>query len=323
MPADRDFTAVLAENDRFVFRIADPVTEGTELFRFLAAGYQRDFRFEEFAWYKTCHPLGKTRPYVAQEKDSGRFVASISMQTFLYRAGEVVGPMSLAVSGVTHPDYRRLGLFVAVNRLIPTAEARLGIPFGIGFPNAAALPGHLKAGWKAPAELRFVEKTRFRRTPSSAARIVRFDESFDELYREASETYDLVSVKDRRILNWRYVERPAAEYHCFALTVPRLTGLVVLKRFSSGSIRKAHIVDFLALNDDAADELISTAERFAEGSDLLNLWMPVGSRHEAVFFRRGFEPTSERQAVIVRSHQGAPIPQLTEVWLTLGDNDVY
>jgi len=323
MPARRDFMNVLAEDDRFVFRIADPVKEGTELFRFLADGYQRDFRVEDLTWYKTRHPLGKTRPYVAQEKHSGRFVASISMQTFLYRAGDVVGPMSLAVSGVTHPDYRRLGLFVAVNRLIPQAEGRLGIPFGIGFPNAAALPGHLKAGWQAPVELRFLEKAQFPKTLSSAVRIDRFDESFDDLYRDASRIYDLVSVKDHRILNWRYFERPAAEYHCFAFRDGRLRGFVVLKRFSEGSIRKAHIVDFLALTEDAADELISTAEHFAEGSALLNLWMPLGSHHEAVFFRRGFEPTSERQPVIIRSHQGGPIPQFTAPWLTLGDNDVY
>ncbi len=313
----------LSEDERFVYRLADPVTEGTSLWRFYCESFGRGFSFAEFDWFKARHPFGPSRVYVAQEKLTGRLAASMSMQTFVYRFKDITQDMSLAISAVTHPDFRRLGLFVAVNRLIPERERREGIRWGITFPNPAAFPGHIKAGWKAPLELIFLEKRRFENHASTASAVDRFDESFDEFYQAAAQNFDLLSVKDHRILNWRYFERPGVSYQCFAVRNATIEGLIVLKRFSSGSEEKSHIVDFLAVTDRAAQELISVAQQFAAGTTVLNLWMPPGSQYEAIFRDRGFVSTGERQPVILRPHDGGEIPVISVPWLVLGDNDVY
>jgi hypothetical protein len=314
---------LLSEDERFVYRLVDPVKEGNSLWRFYCESFGRDFSFTEFEWFKVRHPLGPSRVYVAQEKSTGRFAASMGMQKFLYRFNGVVQDLSLAISAVTHPDFRRLRLFVQVNSLVPQREREEGIRFGITFPNAAAFPGHIKAGWEAPFELRFLEKKSFENRGSSAAAIASFDEGFDEFYQAAGENFDLISVKDHRILNWRYFQRPGVRYECFAVRKTTIEGFIVLKKFSGGLEEKSHIVDFLAVTDRAAQELISKAEQFAEGTSVLNLWMMPGSRYEALFESRGFEASGESQPVILRPHGGGEIPAVSAPWLVLGDNDVY
>ena len=133
----------------------------------------------------------------------------------------------------------------------------------------------------------------------------------------------MISVKDHRILNWRYFKRPGVRYECFVVRNTTIEGFIVLKRFSGGPEVRSHIVDFLAVTDRAAEELICAAERFAQGSSFLNLWMVPGSRYEELFKSRGFDRGGEPQTVILRNHDGGAIPSVSCPWLVLGDNDVF
>jgi GNAT superfamily N-acetyltransferase len=313
---------IIMEDSRFVFRLADPASEGPKIHAFRNEAFARDFELEHFEWFYLNYPYSRNRVYVAEEKPTGRIAAAITMLPFRYRIGEAVEDVSLATGGATHPDFRGCGLFTKISGMLVEQESRLGIRCGLGFPNAAALPLHIKAGWHVPLELVFLEKRDFGRG-GSAKSIERFDERYYELYKEAAKLFDFVNLKDDKVLNWRYRQRPDVRYHCFEVGSRRLEGFIVLKKFEGQGIRKAHIVDFLALNEEAADTLISAAENFSEGSDLLNVLMAPASPYETMFLKRGFEPTEERAPIIFKRFGIIEPPRFSSPWIVLGDNDVY
>ena len=314
---------IIMEDARFVFRLADPVLEGPKIHAFRKEAFARHFEAKHFEWFYLNYPCSHNRVYIAEEKSTNRIASAICMLPFRYRIGSAIEDVSLATGGATHPNFRGFGLFTRISSMLVEQESRLGIRCGMGFPNAEALPLHVKAGWHVPFELTFLEKRDLGRGIGSAESIETFDEQYDELYNEAAKAFDFLNLKDHRILNWRYRQRPDVEYHCFKAGRLRLEGFIVLKKFQSQGIRKTHIVDFLALNGEAAETLISAAENFSEGSDLLNLLMPPASPYEEIFVKRGFKPTEERAPLIFKRLGITEPPRFSSPWIVLGDNDVY
>jgi len=308
---------------RFLFRRVDPQEEKEKLLQFFREGYGRNFSWEEYQWFKLSHPYSHSRVYLAQEAETERFAAVMCMIPFQYRYGGSLCEVSLAHSAATHPDFRRLGLFAKINRLLREGEAQLGTPYGLGFPNPAAVPGHLQAGWEIAGEMVFWEKRVFRNRPTPAVPLSRFDERFDSFYLEATQRFDLVHVKDHQILNWRYRAAPHRNYQIFISDREVLQGFAVLKKYQDRQVLKSHLIDFLAVTESAAENLVAAAENSAKGSALLNLWIPAGSPYEQWFSRLGFYPTEERVPIILRSHLHRPLPNFHSPWLTLGDNDVF
>ncbi len=314
---------IIMEDARFVFRLADPLLEREKIHAFRKEAFARHFELDHFQWFYVKYPYSHNRVYVAEEKSTGRMASAITMLPFRYRIGSANEDVSLATGGATHPDFRGFGLFTRISSMLVEQESKRGIRCGLGFPNAEALPCHIKAGWQVPFDLTFLEKRNFTGGNSSAESIERFDERYNELYQEAAYLFDFVNLKDHKILNWRYIQRPDVEYHCFEVNRPRLVGFIVLKKFQGQGIRKAHVVDFLALNEQAADTLISAAESFSKGADLLNLWMPPASPYAKMFLERGFNPTADRASMIF-SRLGMTEPErFSSPWVVLGDNDVY
>jgi len=314
---------IIMEDARFVFRLVDPVLEGQKIHAFRKESFARHFEFEHFQWFYLHYPYSQNRVYVAEEKSTGRIASAITMLPFRYRIGSVTEDVSIATGGATHPEFRGLGLFTRISSMLVEQESRLGIRVGIGFPNAEALPLHLRAGWHVPLEPVFLEKRDFSDKNGSGESIVVFDERYDALYTEAAGFFDFFNLKDHKVLNWRYSQRPDVEYHCFEMRRRKLEGFIVMKKFQAQRIRKTHIVDFLALSDKATNTLISVAERYAAGTNLLNLLMPTKSPYEEIFLKHGFKPTDDRAPLIFKRLGHTEAPHFSSPWIVLGDNDVY
>lgn len=308
---------------RFVLRRADFRREAARLLSFRREAFGRDFDTAELLWFNLKHPYYDARAYVAEEKSTERIASSICMLPFRYKIGGDTKLVSLAMGGATHPDFRGLGLFTRISQILVEQENLFGISCGIGFPNAAALPLHLAAGWKVPAELVFFEKRSFDKSIEKLHPIERFDERYDELYEQAANAFDFMHLKDHRVLNWRYKQRPRTVYHCFEVGGPNLEGFIVLKNFQDSGVKKTHIVDFLSLTEESAHRLISIAEQFAEGSHLLNLLMWTQCPYEDLFRKRGFQPTEQVTSVIFQSYGVSSLPSISSPWIVLGDNDVF
>ncbi len=321
-----NLTGLISEDEKFVYGFADPESEALSLLSLLSQAFRRDFSYEEYEWFKLKHPFFPSRAYVAYEKSTDRLASMMCMRPFAYRIGEKDHVVSLAVSAATHPDFRRLGLFHKINEIIADQERLAGNNYGLAFPNpytTNSLAGFIKAGWQIPIHLRFFEKRNLNKNRSRLLSITRFDESYDDLCHIASESYDFCHLKEHRTLNWRYLDKPGVGYSCFASKRRSLEGFIVLKKFCAGDITKTHIVDFVALNSSAAEAMISFAEHFAAGADLLNIWLPPKSQYENLFLDAGFSPTPERFPLVLRSHGQPEIPTLSSPWVVLGDFDVY
>jgi hypothetical protein len=319
-------TSLMFEDQRFVYRLADSVTEARSILSLLSQAFHRDFSYREYEWFKLKHPLFPSRTYAAYEKSTTRLAATMCMQPFRYRICGSDHAVSLAVSAATHPDFRRFGLFHKINEIVADQECRVGNNFGLAFPNpytTKSLSGFIKAGWQIPTHLSFFEKRSLKKNRSRLVPVKRFDESYDDLCRIASGAYDFCHLKEHRTLNWRYLEKPGAGYGCFAHKHQSVDGFIVLKRFCTGDIIKTHIVDFMALNSSAAEAMIHFAEHFAAGTDLLNIWLPPKSQYENLFLDAEFSPTPERFPLILRSHGQDGVPKISAPWVALGDFDVY
>jgi hypothetical protein len=89
----------------------------------------------------------RSRPIIVVADASGRIVGHYAV---LPRALRIDGRAVLAglvVDVMTHPDYGRRGVFVnSAQKAFSDAEMA-GIDMLVGFPNEAAIRGHLKAGW--------------------------------------------------------------------------------------------------------------------------------------------------------------------------------
>ncbi len=322
MPSGENFF----EDNRFIYRLVNPVDNKRETLTFLSQVFQMDFDHAEFEWYKWKHPYSMSRIYFALEKMSERPAGVICSQRFTYRIGSENQEINLLVSGGTHPDFRRRGVFGKLANVIVDHGSRIGVQYSVTFPNPyirQSFPAFMKAGWQVPVEYRFLEKRRFRRGSGATVRIERFDQQFDQFIHEAAKSFDFFQIKDHRLLNWRYIERPGTRYDCFAAVDGHVKGLVVLKKLSAPDMVKVHIVDFVALTHDVADQLISIAENYARESSVLNVVLTTSNTFEPLFVARGFTACAERFPVVMKTAGAAKIPKFSAPWVALGDNDVY
>ncbi len=77
--------------------------------------------------------------------------------------------------------------------------------------------------------------------------VAAFDARSDTLWQQACADYPVMVVRDQRYLNWRFVERPDADYTILVATAgSELVGYVVLRVADQPTGRFGYLVDFLA-----------------------------------------------------------------------------
>lgn len=91
---------------------------------------------------------------VALADESGNIVGHYAvLPRVLIKDGKRIGA-GLVVDVMTHPSYGRRGIFVNCARQAFSMAKDAGISLLIGFPNDAAIRGHLKVGWAEVGYLR-------------------------------------------------------------------------------------------------------------------------------------------------------------------------
>ena len=126
-----------------------------------------DFDQTEFEWYKLKHPYSTSRIYLAVEKISKRQAGVICCQTFPYRIGSEIKKTNLLVSGGTHPEFRRMGVFGRLSNVIVDHGSRIGVQHTVTFPNPylrRSFTAFLKAGWHVPIEYQVPREKAFPKT---------------------------------------------------------------------------------------------------------------------------------------------------------------
>ena len=199
---------------------------------------------------------------------------------------------------MTHPDFRRQGIFETLANRTYQQGAEEDVAFVIGFPNQNSHPGFVnKLRWfdvcKVPNVFKpfNIKRTLGRRIKNGALlsvmtamgtvffslyhkdprpkevkglRIVEvrsFDERMDDLWKKASPHYGTLVVRDRAHLNWRYVEIPHRDYSLYIAEIGgRVAGYIVLTTIVKDGWKGGEIVDLFAEPDgDIIGNLIHAA----------------------------------------------------------------
>ena len=105
------------------------------------------FSIEYWNWEFKDNSSGAAQIWVAE--DNGRIVGHYAIVPRWFQVGPVVRTGSIVVDVMTHPDYRKQGMFVEIGRESLSGAGSAGIEFSYGFPiRDEVMPGHFKVGWR-------------------------------------------------------------------------------------------------------------------------------------------------------------------------------
>ncbi|MFC1966412.1 GNAT family N-acetyltransferase [Chloroflexota bacterium] len=293
--------------------------------RKVIAGETRSERY--WKWQFMDCPAGAAKLWLAMtnEKAVGQYV----MIPIYMKIGDETVTGSMTLDLMTHPDYRRQGIFELLARKTYEEARRDEICITFGSPNELAYPGYIKkldwfdicllprmtkilnlgsvlkrrTGNKMLSEIgslwgNAVLATKYRALPSSympdveIKRTSSFDDRIDEFWGKASANLKVAVVRDKKYLNWRYVDKPGHDYTIYlAERRGEVLGYVILKLVENGG-RRGVIVDILALPDQEAIAHILIAksvEHFKrEDADAIDCWMLASSVYYGVLKKMGF-----------------------------------
>jgi len=161
----------------------------------------------------------------------------------------------------------------------------------------------------------------------SLIEIYNFNEKFDDLWKRASKSIPILTVRNRAYLNWRYIKSPTNYVIIAAEKLDLIKGYIVLdvSRDNYGII-----VDFLVCPEDnqILKCLLLKAISIFKEKKLYNVKciMPNDQRFSNVFHKIGFRKDSKRILFVAKPYS-ENIPQTflenTANWLiTMGDSDV-
>jgi GNAT superfamily N-acetyltransferase len=321
---------------------------------------------ESIRWLYQNNPAGPCAFWLSEDRLTRRVVAlrPVFPWRLSVRGREIRAAQ--AGDAMTHPDYRGRGLFTALVRAAWSALRDDNVPLGFSFSNPGSLSVYRKivigrgprAGthvvlqfrrmvfplslrlarerFGAPARLvngLDVAYRAFRRQrwmPAghlSAFRVERFDSEFDELWRRTSAQFGVLTVRDSRYLNWRFIDSPSGRYQVIGLrSRGTLIGYVAFEIDDRGT---GSIADLFGSPDsDVIGALLSVSlsRMLAAGCLKASLWTAAESELFAVVKRFGFIPRDDSFPMAVHVFQDGPEAAAAldgRQWLAwFGDRDV-
>ena len=191
-------------------------------------------------WKHFRNPFGPSIMLVAVHKD-GQIIGLRTFMRWRFQAADRLISAVRAVDTVTHPDYRRYGVFSALIRKAVENVKNSGIDLIFNTPNATVLPGYLKLGWSLvsvirpqikilhyPRVIMGIARSRGKRQPSALDRSARYLRqelpSIDEFLSEEKAIERLLQSREQKrdnrlhtrltleYLRWRYAQYPFAKY---------------------------------------------------------------------------------------------------------------
>ncbi len=294
----------------------------------------------EFEWWFERNPSSPRLISLAHA--DGRIVGIAAMSFFRTLVDKREELTAVPVHVATEAQFRRQGVFSALELRNEDEAAAAGAPLTVTFPNAVShrifvrdlgwrdLPG--KRVWARPlsagAVVRYAlgrESNRGGlRAPSLDARggvapLDRFGPDAGDLWR--STTTGNQFVRDENFLNWRYVDSPRCYRRFGAYRGEELRGFAVVGHTVKHGVSSGFLADLVAPEETERVALLRRCvEELAPGTDALIALVPSG--HRRAFLRAGFLPTHKRIRFVGKSLDGRAVPGAN--WhFTLGDFDFF
>ncbi len=273
-------------------------------------------------WMYGQNPAGAGIVWLAQHE--GRIVGQSALVPVSVKFGTRVLAGFQAVDTMTHPEYRRQGIYETLARKTYAEAGKRGIHLGYRFPNQNSYPIAVnKLGWIHVATMQLMLKplnwekalkllTRnepliklgaLGGTMSSRVlchskkppfvedltinRVASFDERINKLWAAISAQYPLAVARNRDYLNWRYINAVGEKYLTFTAEVAgEIQGYNVLRCLYKREVKCGVFCDILTQSEEIAHHLVSEAMKYFEQEkvDLVYFTM-INNRLSKTLFR--------------------------------------
>lgn len=245
------------------------------------------YRCGEFVeWQYRRNPAGPARVRLARDRATGTLAGQFVVLPLRIRHRDRVLAAGEALNVLTHPGYRRQGIFVGLAEAAFSRCHADGLAFTLGFPNPPAYEGymrrmgfvdagrlpllvrplrpsglirrHLPAGpiadllaWLWTTCVDAVAKKGTPPGEVTVERVSRFPEGVDVLDQAAGTRFAIMGVRDAAHLNWRFCTKPSGRYDCrLARAGDRVLAYAVGALYAEGGVWRGRIAD--ALSDGSA-----------------------------------------------------------------------
>jgi hypothetical protein len=243
-------------------------------------------------WLNTDNPAGKSWIWIAEDKNNIVGQSVIIPVKVKINTDTVIAFQS--IDTMTHPDYRRQGMYETLARKVYYEAVKDGANIGYRFPNENSHPiainkldwfdvGTMKysikpLNWKNTLKTRInnpflcnvgsfggkmldsIISTLYRDikiSGLSVEKISSFDHSVDELWSRTAEKYPIIVAKSSEYLNWKYVSCPTANYSLYAAkNKDGLQGCVVFGITRQGNTKSALVFEMFSKSEKVARLMI-------------------------------------------------------------------
>ena len=281
-------------------------------------------------WMHFDNPAGVSRTWLAE--DGSKIVSQYPVILEDMKIGEEIIKGAQLVDTMTHPKYRRHGIAFTLGKKALSEVGSGGIQLVYCFPTQQVYPLHIKSGWfdvcafqvmVKPLNLKnilrkyFVRnrlilniftiggnpiiKTFFRSKKVSeedmlkVREITSFDDRINDFWNKISDDYNIIRIRDKKYLNWRYVGMPNSDYTIYvAEEEGKICGYIVLGCRNENNLAWGYLYDIIALagREDIIQCLIAKAVEYfsAKEVDAIFCKMIANKIYRKSFLRNGFIP---------------------------------
>ena len=251
-------------------------------------------------WVQKGNPVRPARILLAE--DDGKIVGHDSLIFMLLKVGDQILRACQNTGRMTHPEYRRQGMASKFERRLFDESEREGVYITIAFPNKASHAVEMKTGcffdvvttrivfrplnWGNAIRLRTSSRVvsrfgaivgsilyrvfyRSKGVPVVEGLTIRqissFDERINEFWARVSSQYEIMVVRNKEYLNWRYAAVPDVDYSIYiAEEGGEICGYLVLRCTQRGHTKAGVICDIVTQSQQVSQCLIAKAVEHCE-----------------------------------------------------------
>lgn len=289
--------------------------------------YNKEKWMQWWNWEFKNSPTGSAIILVAEQED--KIIGQLALIPLRMKIKNQNVRAAIELDDMTHPDYRRQGIFSTLIGQASIIAKEEDIKMIYASPTEMAYSVHLRGGRFDVQGFKFLFKpfnlnnilrnyisnrlqlklatiiggliiNLFFRGKKSVNvndltinQISSFDDSIDDFWRRVSSGYEIIVVRNKEYLNWRYAKISNKNYVIYlAKEKEEVCGYIIIRAQKSGDLTVGDIVDIIAPPNrmDVIDQLISAAIEYFEDEkvDLINTKMIANKLYLKAFKMKGF-----------------------------------
>jgi len=324
--------------------------------------FRRSIETSYYEWKLLKNPIGKS--IFCLVEDNGQIIAQLGVVPKLIKIFDARIVSAELGDAITDKNYRGQGLFTFLLKETRERALKEGITLIYGQSNERSLPGERKAGYDTIPNfglknyikivnfqkvlklkvgnkivsscisfictklLKYslnINKDKDYKSKYDITYITEFDESVESFFEQVSNDYDVILIRNRNYLKWRFLDNPDNYDIFMARKDGKVLGFVVIKIGFFDKLRVGYIADFLTVKDGRifADLIRFALKEFHKKDvDIISCWALRNSFYARELMKRYFLPYKNIPFIIYRSKLGNSLIKSNHVWhFTMADSD--